>query len=248
MRLSLKRCYSHNSIILSDSTEMSAKIETLQPDTLRRQVENAVREAIMSGRYAPGERLVERELCEGLGVSRTSVREALRRLEAEKLVQIIPHKGPVVATITLEEARELYAMRGLLEGFAAHEFALNGSNAALAAFSVAAQGLRAAAATGQTEEVLRAKGKLYEIMLGSCGNRLVTEILQSLFSRINLLRATSLMNPSRLPHSLGEIEQLAAALQRRDAPAAQALASLHVANACTVALEMLAAQTARQAS
>lgn len=227
---------------------MNAKIEIIQPDSLRRQVENAVRDAITAGRYAPGERLVERELCSALGVSRTSVREALRRLEAEKLVQIIPHKGPVVATIAPEEMLELYAMRALLEGYAAHEFALHGTDAALAAFSSAAQDLRAAALSGQPEKVLQAKDRLYEIMLGHCGNRLVGEILQSLFSRIKLLRAASLMYSDRLPHSLDEIEQLARALQRREANAAQKLASSHVANACKVAQETLKAQQARQAS
>lgn len=227
---------------------MGARIAVVQPDTLRRQVENAVRQAIISGRYSPGERLVERELCEGLGVSRTSVREALRKLEAEKLVQIIPHKGPVVATISVDEARELYALRGVLEGFAAREFALNGGTAALAEFASASRELRAAAETGETEKVLEAKGKLYDIMLGNCGNHLVSEILQSLFSRINLLRATSLMHPDRLPHSLAEIDKLADALQARDADAAQALASLHVANACRVALKKLAERPIRRSA
>ncbi|WP_102225227.1 GntR family transcriptional regulator [Acidimangrovimonas sediminis] len=218
---------------------MSTRIAALQPETLRRQVEDALRQAILSGRYAPGERLVERELCEALGVSRTSVREALRKLEAEKLVRIIPHKGPMVASIGVEEARELYALRGLLEGYAAREFALNGSPGALAEFGRAASRLREAAATGETERVLEAKGKLYDIMLGHCGNALLREVLQSFYSRINLLRATSLMHPDRLPHSLSEIDQLAAALAVRDADEAQRLASLHVANACDVALRML---------
>jgi DNA-binding GntR family transcriptional regulator len=64
---------------------------------LRHQVEHVLRQAIMLGRFAPGARLIERELCETLGVSRTSIREALRRLEAERLVCIVPHKGPIVA-------------------------------------------------------------------------------------------------------------------------------------------------------
>lgn len=218
---------------------MSAKIEIVQPDTLRHQVENAVRRAITSGRYRPGERLVERELCERMGVSRTSVREALRRLEAEKLVQIIPHKGPVVSIISLGEARELYELRGLLEGFAAREFALNGNVSELENFGLAAAHLREAAMTGETERVLEAKGRLYDIMLGHCGNKLVREILQSLFTRINLLRATSLMNPDRLSKSLVEIELLAKALQARDAQEAQRIASAHVANACKAALSEL---------
>ena len=223
---------------------MNAKVRVVQPETLRRQVENAVRDAITSGRYAPGERLVERELCEGLGVSRTCVREALRRLEAERLVEIIPHKGPVVARISLTEAREIYALRGLLEGFCAHEFARQGSDAALAAFLLAAKDLREAARADQIAEILNIKGKLYEIMLSQCGNRLVNESLQSLFSRINQLRAMSLTHPNRLPQSVSEIDALATALQDRDAKAAQALAALHVANACAAALEMLTAQIA----
>jgi DNA-binding GntR family transcriptional regulator len=218
---------------------MSPRIDAVQPNTLRSQVENAVRQAIITGKYRPGERLVERELCEGLGVSRTSVREALRKLEAEKLVQIVPHKGPVVARVSVEEARQLYALRGALEGFAAREFAVNGSKAALAEFAAAARELRFAAKSGDIDQVLKGKGRLYEIMLGNCRNDLVREVLQSLFSRINLLRATSLMHPDRLPLSLEEIDNLAEALLAGNADRAEKLASLHVANAAQVALRML---------
>ena len=221
---------------------MTARVAALQPDTLRRQIENAVRLAIMSGKYAPGDRLIERELCEDLGVSRTSLREALRKLEAEKLVEIVPHKGPVVAIISIEEARELYAVRGLLEGFAAHEFAIKGSDEALDEFARGAELLREHALSGDTAKVLEAKSSLYNIMLGNCGNDLVREVLQSLFSRINILRATSLMHPNRISHSLAEIDALAAALKQRDAEGAQKIASLHVTNAAVVAMQLLEKQ------
>lgn len=224
---------------------MIGRVAVLQPDTLRRQIENAVRQAITSGRYAPGARLVERELCEELGVSRTSLREALRKLEAEKLVEIVPHKGPVVATISLEEARELYALRGLLEGFAAHEFAMKGSDAAIDEFAQGAELLRQTALAGDTGKVLEAKSHLYNIMLGHCGNNLLQEVLQSLFSRINILRATSLMHPNRISQSLSEIDALAVALKKRDAAEAQRIASLHVRNACVVALQLLQDQRAQ---
>lgn len=214
----------------------------LQADTLRRQIENAVRESITSGRYSPGSRLVERELCEELGVSRTSLREALRKLEAEKLVEIVPHKGPVVASISLDEAREIYALRELLEGFAAHEFAIRGTQEAIDAFEREASVLRAHALAGDTAKVLEAKSRLYSLMLGHCGNRLVQEVLQSLFSRINILRATSLMHPDRIAQSLSEIDALTVALKNRDADKARQWASLHVHNACIVALKLLAEQ------
>src|ERR1700748_2654106 len=121
---------------------METEMGLVRPETLRHQVEHVIRQAIMSGRFAPGARLIERELCETLGVSRTSVREALRRLEAKNLVRTVPHKGPVVAVISRQEASELYALRGLLEGFAAYEFARIASDAAIASFGEAAKELR----------------------------------------------------------------------------------------------------------
>ena len=221
---------------------MSADIELVRPETLRHQVENVLRQAIMSGRFAPGARLIERELCETLGVSRTSVREALRKLEAEKLVRNVPHKGPVVAVMSREEAAELYALRALLEGFAAHEFARLASDAAIAQFGEAAKALRVQATAQDQAGVLKAKTALYDVLLDNCGNGLVKEILTSLYSRVNLLRATSLMHPDRLPSSLREIDRLYKALKARDGDEAQALARQHVLNAEKAAMRMLEEQ------
>ncbi|MDP4024629.1 GntR family transcriptional regulator [Methylobacterium sp. NEAU 140] len=226
----------------------TGRLGVLQPDTLRQRVENAVREAITSGVYAPGERLVERTLCADLGVSRASVREALRRLEAEKLVRTIPHRGPVVAAISVEEARQLYALRAVLEGYAAHAFALNATDAAVEAFERAARALRDAAVSGSRERVIGAKSALYAVLFDHCRNDLVREVIQGLLHRINVLRATSLMHPERLPRSLAEIDALAQAFRARDAEAARRLASLHVENACAVALAELGRQTGTPAA
>ncbi|KQR81467.1 GntR family transcriptional regulator [Burkholderia sp. Leaf177] len=220
---------------------MMTDIDLVRPSTLRHQVENVLRQAIVDGRFAPGTRLIERELCESLGVSRTSIREALRRLEAEKLVRSVPHKGPIVAVMSQEDARELYALRGLLEGFAAYEFARIASDAAIAQFGEGAKRLRTEALAQNRDGVLKAKTELYDVLLGNCGNTLIKEVLNSLYSRVNLLRTTSLMEPDRLPHSLREIDRLYKALKARDADAAQTLARLHVANAEKAALRMLGA-------
>src|SRR3954454_4886015 len=99
----------------------SLRIEDIP--TVRAMVAQKLREAIMSGALKPGQRLVERELCEMMGVSRPSIREALRALEADGLVNIVPHRAPVVSTISLDEARQLYAARAVLEGFAGRECA-----------------------------------------------------------------------------------------------------------------------------
>jgi DNA-binding GntR family transcriptional regulator len=218
---------------------MTVEMGLVRPETLRHQVENVLRQAIMSGRFAPGVRLIERELCETLGVSRTSVREALRRLEAEKLVRSVPHKGPVVAIMSKREAAELYAIRGLLEGFAAGEFARVADDTAIAQFGEKAKALRVQALANDQAGVLKAKTELYDVLLDNCGNGLVKEILTSLYSRVNLLRATSLMHPDRLPASLREIDKLFKSLKARDADGAAAAARLHVTNAEKAAMRML---------
>ncbi len=71
---------------------------------------------MLSGRFKPGERLIERELCDMMGVSRTAVREALRQLESEGLVENIAKRGPIVARITRTDAISIYEMRGVIRG------------------------------------------------------------------------------------------------------------------------------------
>ena len=90
---------------------------------LRHSVTESIRNAILAGRFKPGDRMPERELCEMTGVSRTLVREALRQLETERLIKVIPHRGPVVATITPEQANDIYRVREELEGLASQLFA-----------------------------------------------------------------------------------------------------------------------------
>ena len=103
--------------------ELQSTLRIEDVPTVRSRVAQKLREAIMSGTLKPGQRLVERELCEMTGVSRPSIREALRLLEADGLVTTVPHRGPVVSTISLDEAKQLYAARAVLEGFAGRECA-----------------------------------------------------------------------------------------------------------------------------
>lgn len=224
---------------LSDEGVMGGEIGIVRAETLRSQVEGALRDAITGGSLLPGTRLVERDLCERMGVSRTSVREALRKLEAEKLIEMVPHKGPVVASISLQEANDLYALRGLLEGFAAREFARVADEAALRKFGEAVRELRVKALAQDRDGVLLAKTHLYDALLDNCGNGLIKEVLTSLYTRINLLRATSLMQADRLPVSLREIDKLYKLLKAHDEEGAEEAARTHVANAQRAALRML---------
>src|SRR3954466_2792457 len=103
--------------------ELQSTLRIEDVPTVRSMVAQKLREAIMSGTLKPGQRLIERELCELMGVSRPSIREALRLLEADGLVNTIPNRGPIVSTVSLEEAEQIYAARALLEGYIARECA-----------------------------------------------------------------------------------------------------------------------------
>lgn len=216
-----------------------------RPETLRMHVERFIRDAIASGQFKPGARLVEREICAMLRISRPPLREALRALESEKLIHIIPHKGPVVASISLQEARDVYAMRALLESFATREFTLNADDAMVRALAAAVRRLRAEAKSGDRKRLLAAKTRFYEILYQGCGNRLLVEILQGLLTRINLLRATSLAQPGRIGPSLAEIDGIVDAIRLRNAAKAERLAREHIVNAQAVALGVLEGQMAQ---
>jgi len=213
-----------------------------KPESLRSHVENFLRDAIMNGRFQPGERLRERELCELLEVSRPSLREALRRLEAEKLIKTVLHRGPVVAAIDAAEARELYAVRALLEAHAVHEFARLADDAARARLDQAVAALHAAADSGERRALLSAKARFYDVILDGCGNRLIREMLLGLLTRVNLLRATSFSQPDRLAASLSEIDRMRDAIAMRDADGAREIARLHIVNAEAAALAVLERQ------
>src|SRR3954470_1766498 len=100
---------------MTASTLPSLKIDR-SAKTLRELSLEKMRAAILAGHFKPGERLVERSLCEQLDVSRSIVREVLRHLEAEGLVESIAHQGPVVATLSVDQAAQVYEIRALLEG------------------------------------------------------------------------------------------------------------------------------------
>ena len=164
--------------------------------SLRHQATDRLRAAILAGRFAPGQRLVERELWQSLGISRPVLREALQHLQAEGLIRIIPHKGPLVATIDLDEARAIYEVRRSLEGLAGEGFARHASNEQVARLRAALQYLHTPAASADTAALLAAKNAFYAVLLEGCGNQVVGQILTQLNNRVTLLRRLSLSQAS----------------------------------------------------
>jgi DNA-binding GntR family transcriptional regulator len=211
---------------------MDLKVEY---QTIQAQVANKLRDAILSGHFKPGQRLVEGDLCETMQVSRSSLREALRRLEAEKLVTIIPNRGPSVAEITWEQAKEIYQVRALLEGEAAALFATRATSQEKRQM---AEALAAFAAADEADDVigrLESTGRFYEVMLNGCGNAVIGELLEGLVARITFLRARSMSREGRARYSATEMRRILRTIEKKDAPGARAAAIEHVHSACAAA-------------
>lgn len=204
--------------------------------TLRGQVVDKIRSAIREGHFTPGQRLVERELCELLDVSRTSIREALRHLEVEGLINVVPHKGPTVAVMQKQEAQQLYELRALLEGYAGEQFALTGSADLKTKLGSALSEFERISETGTSGELLDAKAGFYNLLIEGCGNVFVGQTLESLYNRIALLRMTSMSQPGRLAHSLAELREIVAAIQAGDGLSAGNACRRHIQNAAKAAL------------
>jgi DNA-binding GntR family transcriptional regulator len=209
---------------------------------LRREIEMRLRAAIVDGRFRPGDRLIEREMCNLLGVSRASLREALRQLEAEELVTIIPHRGPVVSAVTVEEAEQLYDVRAMLEGLAARRFAEMASDEDIAVLRQALKEFADVVRSKSSRSLLSAKSRFYEVLLERCGNRVAGRILTQLNNRVGLLRSTSMSQKGRIKHTLAEITLIVEAIERRDPERAWQATVDHVTRAAEVAINVLRQQ------
>lgn len=212
---------------------------------VRQQVVNALRQAIVEMRVKPGERLTERDLIARTGVSRATVREALRELTTEGLVETIPGKGWAVAKPSLREAEELYQVRAALEGMATRQFVERASEAQVKEVEQAFDDLVAASlATSGSAALLQAKNRFYELLWEGAQNGTIRTIITGLQARVSVLRATSFSQPGRPAESVTEIRAIVEAIRDRDAERAERACIRHVQQAGAVALDALTSDPA----
>ena len=219
--------------------DLKIKVQTVQSQTVEK-----LREAIVGGVFKPGQKLVEASLCEQMGVSRSSVREALRQLEAEKLIRSIPNRGPFVADIDLEEALQIYHVRAMLEGEACYLYASRADKKGIQTMRDALDDFDRAVKTGNAVKRLGSTARFNDVILAGCGNRVIAEMLQGLLARINFLRARSMATSGRARYSAVELRQILVAIEARDARSARAAAVAHVGKACETARESFGASDA----
>ncbi len=190
------------------------------------QVAERIREAIVAGRIAPGSWLREAKLASQLGVSRIPVREALTRLEAEGLVKRVPYRGTMVGRLTLDQVKESYMLRSLLEGFATKLATPHLTADEVARLRHLVARLRECAGTGHPEEADPLHREFHATIYNRCGSEKLIRWINELYNQF----PKSLRRTTRFAEPPEECRRIVDALEARDAELAGKLMSEHLDN------------------
>jgi DNA-binding GntR family transcriptional regulator len=212
------------------------------PATLRDMVQERMRDAIIQGHFKPGERLVERPLCEQLGVSRTVIRETIRYLEAEGLVEILPGRGPIVAKMSWQDARQIYDIRRMLETAAARSCAAQITPDRAARLRAALRELKDALSEDAAGSFFHATAGFYSEIFEGAGHSVAWEIVQRLNGRISRLRRMTLSTADRDRPGRDHMQAICDAICNGDAEAAERAVARHLDDATRIAERLLAGE------
>jgi DNA-binding GntR family transcriptional regulator len=190
-----------------------------------------LRSAIIAGHFPAGERFVERTLTARLQVSRTPIREAIKRLEQEGLVVCYPHRGCFVRSPSYEEAREAYEIRRVAEGVAGELAATRATDTELRAIHDLLASTRARLEAGDREEILLRNDEFHLLQARAARNSFLEQHLKTLWAYVDLLRGRWWAAADRAFATQAEHEAIAAALSSRDAALARERNVAHVDNA-----------------
>jgi len=209
--------------------------------TLRDLTTEKLREAIMAQRFKPGQHLIERDLCEQTGVSRSSVREALRHLEAEGLVERRGNRGLFVASITADEARQIYEVRAAIEPEMARLFAARASEAEFAALQSALTAMERAIRSRVIADYVRGLDAFFDTLIGGTRNEVAVRIVRTLRARISYLRGitTGRAEAVRQRETLRLMKDMAESARRRDGKAIAAQCRAYVERSADFAIKVL---------
>ncbi|MHB1419334.1 MAG: GntR family transcriptional regulator [Bacillota bacterium] len=208
---------------------LHVQLENYKP--LREIVFETLREAIINGQLRPGERLMEVQVAEELGVSRTPVREAIRKLELEGFVVMIPRKGAYVAGISVKDMADVFEIRAALESLAAGLAAERITEDELEELERLLLRLAECAATNDVLALIQVDTDFHDVLYKASRNERLKQIVSNLREQIQRFRSSSLAHPGRIRETLEEHKKLVEAVSERNVNLAQSLAQEHIENA-----------------
>ncbi len=199
-------------------------------ESLREKVFKKIREDILKGRYKKGDELVECSIGKELGVSRAPVREAIRQLELEGLVQIIPNKGAFVTGISAQDVMDMYLIRAKLEGLCAAMAARHASREQLEGMEEAIMLSDFHGDKGNYEQVCRQDGRFHQLLYQASKSRVLIHTLRDFHQYLERVRMASVKYRTRLRPSNIEHKKILEAIKAGDQTEAEKAAYQHIAN------------------
>jgi len=202
-----------------------------QSNSLHSRVYNQIRNDILNGVYEPGESLVEMKLSEELGVSRTPVREALRQLELEGLVQSVPNRGVTVRGISQQDIQDIYTIRMMIEGLAARWAAEKITPEEMEELKEAVDLEEFYTVKHNYSNLLQFDTRFHDIIFKASKSMPLMHTLSTFHSYVQKARKVSMSSPERAAAALEEHKAIMQAIIDRDADRAEKLMTEHVRNA-----------------
>lgn len=198
--------------------------------SLRGRVFNKIREDILKGRYKHNEAMKEVQISKELGVSRTPVREALRQLELEGLVTIIPNKGAVVSGINAKDISDIYAIRSMIEGLSAKWAAIYITEEQLDEMEEIIFLSEFHLAKDRIDQLYELDSRFHEILFEASDSKILRHMLSDFHHYVQRVRKISLSSKERAVKSIAEHKAILEALKRGDGDEASILTNIHVEN------------------
>jgi DNA-binding GntR family transcriptional regulator len=202
--------------------------EMAEMSSLRGLVFNKIRENILSGVYRENEELKENTLAAELGVSRTPVREALRQLELEGLVTIIPNKGASVTGITSKDIHDIYIIRSYLEGLCARWACEHITEEQIEALEEVLYLSEFHAGRNHSEQLVELDNKFHDLIYKASGSKILNHVLSDFHHYVERIRKITLAQPNRASQSSKEHAAILGAIKERDKELAERLAHEHI--------------------
>jgi DNA-binding GntR family transcriptional regulator len=197
--------------------------------------------AIRDGSLRPGDRLVETDLANRLGISRTPIREAIRQLESDGLVSHQPRIGATVRILDYSEITELYEMRTVLEGTAARFASRAASEVELTELEVINEEMRLAVDTAKLSEANR---QFHNVILNAARNRFLVKSVEAVQKTLLILGPSTMEEGDRAAKAIAEHAEIVSALRARDADAAESCMRAHIEGAHRARLRRLRVEAA----
>lgn len=208
--------------------------------TLRERIVEGIRNAIVNGSIPAGSRVAEPELAERFGISRTPVREALRQLESEGFITVVPRKGAIVASLSPKDISDFYDLKMLLEGYAARQATRTLSDADIDRMESVNEAMLAAALDQEWRKAIELHNEFHEIFVSASGNERLAAIDRNLVMQFQRFRLILAMHGS-IEGSARQHREIIAAFRDRDAELAESLVRKNAAYGKKLLLKELAA-------